>query len=97
MNDNVLQFTPKKVQKKITPEEIEENVQKAIKARDDYINSLTGKRLEEAIEMQLKIDKALSKSGNLNNRLTIISGMMMDSFFKLNDILQDFVSTVKSS
>ena len=86
MTDNIIQFIRKK--DNILSEESEERLQKAISARDDYINSLEGKRLENAIDLQIKIDKALSKAGNQNNRLSTIGGMMMESFFNLNEKLQ---------
>ena len=90
MTNNILQFVPRKIQKLLTSDEIKENVRKAEKARDDYINSLEGKRLDDAINLQIKINKALDKSGNCNNRLSTISGMMMESFLKLNETLQSF-------
>lgn len=68
--------------------EKEQAVQAAIKARDEFIASLPPERKADAEELQAKIDLALKKAGNANNRLTIIYGMMMDAFYELNGHLQ---------
>ena len=60
----------------------------AIKARNDYIESLPPEQKERALKLQAEIDEAMRKAGNQNNRLTIAYTMMMEKFYELNDSLQ---------
>jgi len=60
----------------------------AIKARNDYIESLPPEQKERALKLQAEIDAAMKKAGNQNNRLTIAYTMMMEKFYELNASLQ---------
>jgi seryl-tRNA synthetase len=65
-----------------------------MKKLQDELNKL----LEERPELQAlqdKIDATLNKAGSKNNRLTMIQNLMLDSFFELNEKLQEMSGKMK--
>ena len=84
MENNITSLMLRKAPMPKTEEELQK-LAEAIKMRDDYIASLPPERKEIALAMQAEIDRRLDKAGNLNNRLTVINEMMMESFHRLKD------------
>ena len=73
----------------IVKEDDAEVIDKAIKERDNYINSLPYDRRVDAFAIQQKIDDQLKKANTQHNRLSMIGSLMMESFLKLNKVLQE--------
>lgn len=51
---------------------------KALERRELYFESLQPNQREIALKFQNEIDEELKKAGNQNNRLTVISNMLME-------------------
>jgi len=65
-----------------------------MKKLQDELNKL----LEERPDLQAlqdKIDTTLNKAGSKNNRLTMMQNLMLDSFFELNEKLQEMSGRMK--
>lgn len=55
----------------------------AIKARQDFFDSLCGERREKALVFQREISTKLKTAGSVNNRLVLIQEMMFDKLMEL--------------
>ena len=60
----------------------------AIKARQDFFDSLRGERKEKALAFQREISAKLKTAGNVNNRLVLIKEMMFDKLMELESELK---------
>ena len=60
----------------------------AITARQDFFDSLSGKRREEALAFQREISAKLKTAGSVNNRLVLIQEMMFDKLMELESELK---------
>ena len=60
----------------------------AIKARQDFFDSLSGERREKALAFQREISAKLRTSGSVNNRLVLIKEMMFDKLMELESELK---------
>lgn len=66
-----------------------DNLARAIKARQDFINALDGKRKEQALELQKVIANKLKSAGYVHNRLVLIQQMMFDKLMELEPELKN--------
>ena len=57
----------------------EQNVEleKALRARQEYFDSLSGERRRKTLEFQKEIDEKLKNAGSQHNRLVLINQMML--------------------
>lgn len=53
-------------------------LEKALKARQEFLNSLSGEKRKKALEFQKEIYEKLKHAGSQHNRLVLINQMMMD-------------------
>ena len=60
----------------------------AIKARQDFFDSLSGERKEKALAFQREISTKLKTAGSVNNRLVLIQEMMYDMLMELESELK---------
>ena len=60
----------------------------AIKARQDFFDSLSGERREKALAFQKEISAKLKTAGSVNNRLFLIKEMMFDKLMELKSELK---------
>ena len=58
---------------------------------EDFIDGLPEDKKERARQLQWRIDRRVERIQNPQVRLEIVVGMMMDSFFSLNDALNNGV------
>ena len=61
----------------------------ALKARQDFFDSLSGERKEKALAYQREISAKLKAAGSVNNRLVLIKQMMFDSLMELESELKE--------
>jgi len=66
-----------------------DNLARAIKARQDFINALDWKRKEHALALQKVIANKLKSAGCVNNRLVLIQQMMCDKVMELEPELKN--------
>ncbi len=64
-----------------------DDLAKALKARQDFLDSLCGERKEQALAMQKRMSARLKSAGCVNNRLVLINQMMFDKLRKLGSEL----------
>jgi len=60
----------------------------ALKARQDFFDSLSGEQREKALAFQREISAKLKAAGNVNNRLVLIKEMMFDMLMELESELK---------
>lgn len=60
----------------------------AIKRRQEFLDSLSGERKEQALALQKMISARLRSTGSINNRLVVIQQMMFDSLMELESELK---------
>jgi len=65
-----------------------------IKKLQDELKKLLQER-PDLQALQDKIDATLNKAGSKNNRLTMMHNLMLDSFFELNEKLQEMSGRMK--
>lgn len=64
------------------------NLAAAIKARQDFLESLSGDRRKQASAIQKMISTKLKSAGSVNNRLVLMQQMMLDSLMELESELK---------
>jgi hypothetical protein len=67
-----------------------EDLEKAIKARKEFLDSLPPEQKEKMLKIQKEIDDKLSKAGNQYNRIVVCREMMLQKLAELNQQLQEF-------
>jgi len=73
---------------------MDNEILKRMKEKNDFINSFEGKNRDNLMKLQNKIDEALNKAGNNNNRLVIIKNMMIESLLELSKKYQKFYESI---
>lgn len=58
-------------------------LEKALKVRQAFIDSLSGEKKEKALELQKQIYEKLKNAGSQHNRLVVINQMMMEKVSEL--------------
>lgn len=66
----------------------------AIAKRNEYFNSLSTEKKEEALRFQEFIDSELKKAGNQNNRLAIMQKLLRESVYNLKVTTHSLSSTL---
>ena len=65
-----------------------DDLAKALKARQDFLDSLCGEKKEQALAMQKRMSTRLKSAGCVNNRLVLINQMMFDKLRELGSELK---------
>ncbi len=58
-------------------------LEKALRARQEYFDSLSGERRRKTLEFQKEIDEKMKNVGSQHNRLVLINQMMLGNLAEL--------------
>ena len=58
-------------------------LEKVLRARQEYFDSLSGERRRKTLEFQKEIDEKMKNAGSQHNRLVLINQMMLGNLAEL--------------